>query len=76
MASLKWTLLAVGYQCALAYVVSFILYQLGSVLFEGQSATSATLLAVLTTIWLGYRIVKPIKSMKKRYPLTRLEGEN
>ncbi len=76
MASLKWTLLAVGYQCALAYVVSFILYQLGSVLFEGQSATSATLLAILTTIWLGYRIVKPIKSMKKRYPLTRLEGEN
>lgn len=76
MASLKWTLLAVGYQCALAYVVSFILYQLGSVLFEGQSATSATLLAVLTTIWLGYRIVKPIKSMKKRYLLTRLEGEN
>ncbi len=76
MASLKWTLLAVGYQCALAYVVSFILYQLGSVLFEGQSATSATLLAILTTIWLGYRIVKPIKSMKKRYLLTRLEGEN
>lgn len=76
MASLKWTGIAIGYQCALAYVVSFIFYQIGCVLFEGQSFTFVTALAILIVGWLIYRIVKPVKIVKKASLLTGLEGEN
>lgn len=34
MGDLKWTLGAISYQCGLAYVVSFIIYQFGHVIFE------------------------------------------
>ena len=34
MGDLKWTLGAIGYQCGLAYMVSFVIYQLGHVLVE------------------------------------------
>lgn len=76
MASLKWTGLAIGYQCGLAYVVSFIFYQIGCVLFEGQPFTFVTMLAILLVGWLIYRIVKPMKIGKRVYPLTGLGSEN
>ncbi len=36
---LKWTLGAIGYQCGLAYMVSFVIYQLGHVLVEKGTLT-------------------------------------
>lgn len=61
MVSLKWTLFAVAYQCGLAYVVSFIVYQFGTVVFEGAVFNWTTGIACLLTIFLGYRLVKPVR---------------
>ena len=54
MNSARWTWFAIGYQCGFAYVVSLIIYQLGS-FFGGQgsplgAAVAAALVAVL--VWL------------------------
>lgn len=58
MGGWKWTLIAVGYQTALAYGMAFIIYQLGSVLFLGEAfglgAAVAVVLA-LALIWLLVR---------------------
>ena len=42
MGDLKWTLGAIGYQCGLAYMVSFVIYQLGHVLVEKGTLTLGT----------------------------------
>ena len=42
----KWTLGAIGYMCGLAYVVSFIVYQIGS-LFVGGGFGIGTVIAIL-----------------------------
>ena len=47
MGSGRWTLFALGYQTALAYVVTFILYQLGSLVFAGGGFGMGTVLALL-----------------------------
>ena len=41
----KWTLGAIGYMCGLAYVVSFIVYQIGS-LFVGGGFGIGTVIAI------------------------------
>lgn len=63
----KWTLTAVGYQCLLAYMVSFIVYQLGAVFFEGQVFQLGTLIAVLLVIGIVYLIVR--KPREKKLPI-------
>ena len=45
----KWTLGAIGYMCGLAYVVSFIVYQIGS-LFVGGGFGIGTVIAILAVI--------------------------
>ena len=45
MGNAKWTWIAVGYQCGLAYAVSFVVYQFGRVIFEGGPMNAATILA-------------------------------
>ncbi|OQB15611.1 MAG: Ferrous iron transport protein B [Firmicutes bacterium ADurb.Bin193] len=58
MGGLKWTFLAIGYQTALAYVVSFVIYQLGSVYFLGKPlgvGAYFAFLAVLSVLWLLIR---------------------
>ena len=54
MNSARWTWFAIGYQCGFAYVVSLIIYQLGS-FFGGQgSPLGATVAAALVAVlvWL------------------------
>ena len=53
----KWTLAAVGYQCAFAYVVALIVYQLG-LLFSGAGFTVATAIAILLLAGLVYLVVR------------------
>ena len=53
----KWTLAAVGYQCAFAYVVALIVYQLG-LLFGGAGFTVATAIAILLLAGLVYLVVR------------------
>ena len=53
----KWTLGAIGYMCGLAYVVSFIVYQIGS-LFVGGGFGIGTVIAILAVIAIVYLLVR------------------
>lgn len=53
----KWTLGAIGYMCGLAYVVSFIVYQIGS-LFVGGGFGVGTVIAILAVIAIIYLLVR------------------
>ena len=53
----KWTLGAIGYMCGLAYVVSFIVYQIGS-LFVGGGFGVGTVIAILAVIAIVYLLVR------------------
>ena len=53
----KWTLAAVGYQCAFAYTIALIVYQLG-LLFSGAGFTVATAIAILLLAGLVYLVVR------------------
>lgn len=64
MAQQKWTWLAIGYQCGLAYVVSFLIYQLGHVLFEDGAITGNTLVAGLLLVSLTYFVIRKPKPAK------------
>ena len=58
MSDVKWTLIAVGFQCGLAYIVSLIIYQLGVVLFEGQSFGFGTVVGLISLAFLVYAVVR------------------
>lgn len=63
MGEVKWTLLAIGYQCGLAYAVSLVIYQFGHLFFEGGSFGLGTVgaMAVLSgMVWAVIR--KPGKA--------------
>lgn len=62
MNSAKWTWAAISYQTLLAYVIAFIIFQLGNVLFLGNSfgiGTCIALALIVLLVWLmtrkGYR---------------------
>ncbi|MEA5003363.1 MAG: ferrous iron transport protein B, partial [Christensenella sp.] len=58
MNSAKWTWAAIGYQTLLAYVVAFIIFQLGSVLFLGTVFNIGTVIAIALIafiVWLMAR---------------------
>ncbi len=61
MGTLKWTMTAIGYQCGLAYLVSFMTYQFGHVLFEGRTIGLETALSVLVLAFLVYQIIRKPK---------------
>lgn len=61
MGTLKWTMTAIGYQCGLAYLVSFMTYQFGHVLFERGTIGLETALSVLVLAFLVYQIVRKPK---------------
>ena len=56
----KWTLGAIGYMCGLAYVVSFIVYQIGS-LFVGGGFGVGTVIAILAVAAIVYLLVRKNK---------------
>ena len=56
MNNAKWTWAAIGYQCGFAYVVSFIIYQLG-LMFEGTFGV-ATVIAIAALAALVYFLVR------------------
>ena len=63
MNSRKWTWAAIGYQCGFAYVVSFVVYQLGS-MFTGAGNIFGAILAVIVIacfIWALFRKPKAAK---------------
>ena len=65
MGGWKWTLIAVGYQTLLAYALAFIINQLGSVIFLGESFGIGAALAVIVVaaiVWLLLRSYHPEKA--------------
>lgn len=68
MNNIKWTLFAIGYQCGFAYIVAFIVYQLGT-LFTG-GATSAlnivgAVIAIALVALIVFMLFKPYKESTK-----------
>ncbi len=60
MNNAKWTWFAIGYQCGFAYVVSFIVYQLGC-LFTGDANIIGVIVAVVALAFLIYMLVRKNK---------------
>ena len=61
MNSVKWTWFAIGYQCGFAYVVAFVVYQLG-LLFSGAGFGIASAIAIVLLGLLAYMLAR-----KNRY---------
>lgn len=60
MNSAKWTWFAIGYQCGLAYIVSLVIYQLGS-LFGGNGNAVGVIVALLLVAAVCYLLFRPYK---------------
>ena len=60
MHSAKWFWITVAYQCIFAYLVSFVVYNIGG-LFTGLGFTVATAIAILIVIGFVYLLVRPYK---------------
>ena len=60
MTSAKWTWFAIDYQCGFAYVVSLIVYQLGS-LFTGNGNAIGVIFAVLLLAAVIFLLARPYK---------------
>jgi ferrous iron transport protein B len=68
MNSGKWTAFAIGYQCVFAYVISLIVYNLGSLFsgnVQGALGVIGVILAFAALAALGYMIFRPNKWAKK-----------
>jgi ferrous iron transport protein B len=62
MNSAKWFFTAIGYQCGFAYLVSLVLFQIGSLVQTGQVGVG-TIVAVLIIVWFIYLLArKPARS--------------
>ena len=60
MNSAKWTWFAIGYQCGFAYVVSLIIYQVGS-LFAGNVNVIGLIFAILFIALIIFQLARPYK---------------
>lgn len=65
MGSWKWTLIAIGFQTALAYVVAFIINQVGSAIFLGASFTPTIIIAIVLAVIIGVMAFQNVKKNKK-----------
>lgn len=63
MNSAKWFWIAIGYQCGFAYVISLIIYQIGT-LVSGGGFGVGTVFAILFLIGLIYLLFRPYKESK------------
>ena len=55
----KWTLIAVGYQCLLAYMVSLCIYQFGALLTGAASFGVGTVAAIIILVVFLYLLFRP-----------------
>ncbi len=72
MNNAKWTWFAIGYQCLLAYLVSLVIYQIGSI-FAGQPSIPGIIAAVVIIavgVWLLVRPYKEATTFKSSVKLT------
>ncbi len=64
MNSAKWTWFAIGYQCVFAYIVSLIVYQVGSV-FTGSINVIGFIIALALAAGMVFLMVRPYKESQK-----------
>ncbi len=64
MGTLKWTMIAFGYQTLLGYCVAFVANQLGSVLFFGGSFGVGAILAIILLAVVIFLLVRPSTNRK------------
>lgn len=57
MASVKWTWLAILYQCGFSYVISMMIYQFGHLFFEGGSLNVWTCLSLIAAAYFVYLLI-------------------
>ena len=62
MGSAKWTWIAIGYQCVFAYVISFILYQIGMWMMTGNFQMM-TVIGLIITVGLLYVLFRPVRKV-------------
>jgi ferrous iron transport protein B len=60
MNNAKWFWFAIGYQCGLAYVVSLVVYQIGTLINAGSFGVG-TIVAFLLIIGFVYLLFRPYK---------------
>ncbi len=67
MNNAKWTWFAIGYECGFAYLVSFVVYQIGSALAGAGNIIGSVLavIVILVFIWLLFRPYKESNSLKE-----------
>lgn len=68
MADLKWTTFAIAYQCTLAYGVSFVTYQLGSVFLGERSFSFSTAVAIALILVVVYFFMRKPTNKHKQEP--------
>ncbi len=60
MNSASWTWAAIGYLCGYAYLIAFIVYQLGTLFTTGQFGVG-TVFAIAALCWLTYLLLRKNK---------------
>ena len=60
----KWTTFAIAYQCGFAYIIAFLITQIGN-LFAGNANVFGIIVSVALLIFLGYMLFRPYKESKK-----------
>ena len=71
MNDMRWTLFAIGYQCGLAYAVSFCIYQIGS-LFSGEIGIGNMIGTALSAVIIAFTVYMLFKPYN---PATHLADE-
>ena len=64
MGNWRWTWITIGYQTALAYGISFIINQIGSVVFLGGNFGVGTFIATVLIVLIIWLLVRPYKEGK------------
>lgn len=64
MGGWKWTFITIGYQTGLAYVVSLIIYQIGSVIAGTLTFGFGTIVAIIALLAMLYLLFRPDKYNK------------
>ncbi len=69
MNNTRWTLGAIGYMCAFAYVIAMIVYQLGGLVTGEASFSVFTVVAIAALAGLVYLVVRPNPHAKEKLKL-------
>ena len=64
MNSGKWTLFAIGYQCVFAYVISLIVFQIGSA-FTGALNPIGFIAAIAAIAFMAFMLLRPYEESVK-----------